>query len=98
MLGIKKQQSDVIDLSNRSLQQVLESLEYKKHVRYGDEAFESCDFKQLKSKSLLLYEILVGFRARIILNDFSYRFDKHSIERTHPDKIKPNKKRKWIPI
>ncbi len=89
----RKQQSDVIDLSNESLQRVLESLKYRKGVRY-DVTFESCPIKQLKNKSLLLFEILIGFNARITLNGYSYKFGS-TIERTNPDKIKPNKKSKW---
>lgn len=92
----RKQQTDVIDLSTESLQRVLESLKYRKGVRF-DVAFEHCPFQQLKNKSLLLYEILLGFRVRLTLNGYSYRFDKHDVERTS-DKIKPDKKRKWIPL
>ena len=95
MIGRKsKVRLDVIDLSNESLQRILESLEYRKAVRYNV-AFESCSNKQLKNKSLVLFEVLVGFGARLTLNGYSYKFDSTTIERTNPDKIKPNKKSKW---
>jgi len=97
MLGIKKQQSDVIDLSNNSLDKVLNSLEYRKHVRYGNRAFESCDIKQLKNKSLLLFLILGIPNTQLTLNGYNYKFGS-TIERTHPNKIKPDKKKKWIPL
>ncbi len=91
---LRKKQSNVMDLSNESLAQVLESLEYRKAVRYNV-AFESCPVKQLKNKSWLLFEVLVGFNARLTLNGYSYKFKSSTIERTNPDKIKPNKKSKW---
>jgi len=96
MIGIK-QKVNVMDLSNESLQRVLESLDYRKGVRY-DRVLEHCPTKQLKNKSIILFEVLVGFNARITLNGYSYKFGSTTIERTNPDKIKPDKKRKWIPL
>jgi len=93
MIGKRKVQPDVIDLSNESLARVLESLEYRKAVRY-DMAFESCPIKQLKNKSLLLFLILNHPNTRLTLNGYSYKFGS-TIERSNPDKIKPDKKSKW---
>lgn len=94
-----KKQPDVIDLSNESLRKVLESLEYRKAVRYGGMAFEYCQFDQLERKSMLLTAILKGdIFSGLIIGGYTYRFESKTIERTHPDKIKPDKKRKWLPI
>jgi len=96
MIG-RKQESDVIDLSNKSLARVLESLKYRKGVRYHT-AFEHCPFKQLENQSLFLSHMLRHyFKSFLILSGYTYRFDRHDIERTHPN-IKPDKKRKWIPF
>jgi len=98
MIGRKnKVQPDVIDLSNESLTRVLESLKYRKGVRF-DVAFEHCPFKQLQNKSLFLSHMLKNhFKSFLILGGYTYRFDRHDIERTHPN-IKPDKQRKWLQI
>ncbi len=93
MIGRKsKVQPDILGIDNDSLAKVLESLEYTKGVR-SNSVFESVDIKELKDKSLLLYEILVGFSAHLTLNGFRYSFGS-AIERTHPD-MKSPKQSRW---
>ena len=92
MIGRKsKVQPDILGIDNDSLAKVLESFEYTKGLR-SNSVFESVDIKNLKDKSLLLYEILVGFSARLTLNGYSYKFGS-TIERTHPDMKVPEQSR-----
>jgi len=94
MIGRKsKVQSDILGIDNNSLIKVLESFKWTKAVR-SDQAFESTDIKNLKDRSLIMYEVLVGFSAHLTLNGFSYSFRGSIIERTHPD-MKPPKQSRW---
>ena len=92
MIGRKKQQPNVIDLSNESVAKILDSLHYTKGVRQGV-AFQSAELGEVGFKSRLLQLLLIN--KRLSFGDYYYKFDSKTIERTNPDKIKPDKPKKW---
>jgi len=91
MIGRKKQQPDVIDLSNGSVAKILDSLHYTKGVRQGV-AFESAELGEIGFKSRLLQLLLIN--KRLSFGDYYYKIDSNRIERTYPD-LKPPKKSRW---
>jgi len=91
MIGRKKQQSNVIDLSNESVGKMLDSLHYTKGVRQGV-AFESAELGEIGFKSRLLQLLLRN--KRLSFGNYYYKIDSDRIERTHPD-MKPPKQSRW---